>query len=194
MVVSELPTLKLVDGLTIRQGEEDKTYTHVELRETTVADEIKAAKLSEQVGELNGRVVFAPNMDVFTHAMTMLSIVQFTGDGLEPLPAHAINMDTFGKLSRGDVTLIEERSMLIELQAQVRFGLITQDDFDAALANSVGGEVTPQTKQPDGQSDGVGQADTVHGSQPVCEHVVDRTSEPAQSPVDGTEQNNERAG
>lgn len=182
--MNDLQQLTLVDGLSIRQGDSDVVYKSVTLRESTVADEIKAAELAQQVGELNGRVVFAPNTDIYTHAMTMLCIVEFSGQGLEPLPAHAINLQTFGRLSRGDVSLIEERMQLIELSAQVRFGLITQQELDAALAESLGDErEAAQSKQPAGQDTELGEPDHSNGGQPVLEYVVDRTAEYSQVPA-----------
>jgi hypothetical protein len=75
------------------------------------------------------------------------------------IPQAAIDLDFFGKLSTHDLGLIEQRIFLLTLAAEVRYGTMTQAEFDMivggqAPANKDADDKTPQRA---GQAANVGQ-------------------------------------
>lgn len=175
MAVRELFTLHLVDGLPTTVDGKEVAYKKVTLRETTVGDEIKAHRLAQDLVVHEGRPIFADNEQIFTIAMTMLACELFECDGHEPIDQVVMNLDLFGKLSKSDLAKIEERSALIELSAQVRHGVISEDDMKQMIEKAM--EKEP-TKQPSGQSQTVAKNDVESGL--VCEPVIDRLAQDAQ--------------
>ncbi len=171
----DLLRLTLVDGLPTRVDGKSVVYKQVILRETTVADEIKANALAEKLVMYQGKPVLAVNEDTYTLAMTMLSCERFVCAPYDDIDQTVMSLDLFGKLSRPDLAMIEERVSLVELSAQVRHGLLSEQEF-AQLFNGTTSD-KPPTKQPEGQAAAVAEADGSTG--PDLEQLTDRTAERA---------------
>lgn len=152
--IDDLYSLVLVDGLAAESGGKTLRYRTVRLRETTVADERAAVRMAERVVTVGGVPKLLVSDADFRYAMTLRHCERFTCDGMT-LPQAVLDLDVFGKLSPHDLQLIEERVVLITLAAQVRYGVLTQAEFDAFVAGRAptGGAASPQ---PVGQAAGVG--------------------------------------
>lgn len=153
--IDDLYTLILVDGMPTESAGKTIKYKVVRLRETTVADERAAARMAERVLVVGGSPRLLVSESDFRYAMTMRHIEAFVCDGQE-IPQAVLDLDLFGKLSAHDLQLIEERVALITLAAQVRYGAITQAEFDVFVAGQQVAGV-PQSPQLGGQAAGVGE-------------------------------------
>lgn len=160
-VISDLFTLQLVDGIAVQSEGKTLRYKAVRLRETSVADERMANRMAERVVMVGGAPKLMPSEADFRYAMTMRHIESFGCDALR-IPLELIDLDLFGKLSSHDLGLIEERVFLIEMAAQVRYGAMSQAEFDKLLAGQA-----PPAPQPVGQAAGLGQADPEPQSGPA---------------------------
>jgi phage FluMu protein gp41 len=174
---NNIKKLILVDGLPTTSGSSGNEirYKTVTLRETTVADERRAAEMSERALLINGAYQLLPSEEVYAQAMAMLGCEKFECEGHEPIDRHVMDLDLFGKLSRYDLQAIQERVALLEAAAQLRHGLITDEQF-LEMQTSVMGE--QQTKQPTGQAEDVGQADSE--PVPIIERVPDNAGNSTQ--------------
>lgn len=146
-------TLPLTDGLPVTQEGKPVRYKTVRLRETTVVHELKAHELSEKLMQLpRGEWQLVSNAEVFTTVMTMLACECFIEAGLETIDEHVLDLALFGKLSRHDLTAIEERVALIELASQLRHGLITEREFIAVQQQVLTPGAVPE-KRPEGEAE-----------------------------------------
>jgi phage FluMu protein gp41 len=150
--IADLFTLHLVDGIAVQSEGRTLRYKTVRLRETSVADERLANRLAERVVPVGGVPKLMVSEADFRYAMTMRHIESLGCDGLR-IPMELIDLELFGKLSSHDLGLIEERVFLITMAAEVRYGAMTQAEFDALLANKA-----PATPQPGGQAAELGPA------------------------------------
>jgi phage FluMu protein gp41 len=152
--IESLATLQLVDGLPADMGGKTIKYRTVRLRETTVADERAAVRMAERVVQIGGLHKLLASEGDFRYAMTFRHIAWLECDG-QKLLQDSIDLEVASKLSPHDWQLIETRVMLMELAAQVRYGLITPEQFDL-LAN--GGKLADEQEspQPLGQVAGLG--------------------------------------
>lgn len=156
--IDDLFSLTLVDGLPVEAGGKTLRYRTVKLRETSVADERIAVRLSERVVMLGGVPKLLASEGDFRFAMTMRHCAAFECDGMS-IPLDVLDLDVLGKLSPHDLQLIEERVVLITLAAQVRYGTLSQAEFDAFY---MGRNPAPTASpQPVGQTASVG-ADAGH--------------------------------
>ena len=155
-MIDDLFTLVLVDGLPAESGGKQLRYRTVKLRETTVADERIAARIAERVVTLNGAPKLLVSDADFRYALTMRHCDQFLCDG-QVLHQAVLDLDFFGKLSPHDLQLIEERVVLITLAAQVRYGTLTQQEFEDFATGRQLGSVASSSPQPVGQASGVEQ-------------------------------------
>ena len=122
--------LILIDGLATSINKQDIIYKEVILRETTVADERKAAEGSERAVRLpDGTWRLLSSDDLYAQHMALQSIVAFKASGVEDLDQHVLDIDMLGKLSVYDMQAIQNRMLLIESAAQLRHGLITEQQF-----------------------------------------------------------------
>lgn len=152
--ITDLFSLTLVDGLPLTSEGHVIRYHQVKLRETSVADERIAQQLSERVMMVGGTPRLMTSEADFRYAMTMRHIEAFVCDG-QRIPQAMINLDLIGKLSSHDLGLIERRVFLITLAAEVRYGNLTQAEFEAVVAGRA-----PQAAaapQPGGQTETLGQ-------------------------------------
>lgn len=154
--IDDLFTLQLVDGLAARAGAQEVRYRVARLRETNVNDERAAVKLSERVVVVGGQPRLMSSDAEFRLAMTMRHVASLQADGAQALDGALLDLDLFGRLSAHDLGLIEQRVFLITLAAQVRYGLIKPEEFDAVMAGKAA-EV-PVAPQPMGQAAGAGAA------------------------------------
>lgn len=149
--IPDLFALTLHDGLPVDRDGGVIRYRNVRLRETGVAHERKAVQQAERVFVVGGVPKLLVSDSEFGYAMTVQHIESFECDGIT-IPSVAIDPILVGKLSEHDFGLIEQRIYLIELAAQVRYGNITHEQFDALS----GGTQPSTAPQPVGQTAGMG--------------------------------------
>lgn len=151
--IDDLYRLTLADGIKTTADGKPVVYRQVHLRETTVADEQAAIRMAERVVPVNGLPQLLVSEAAFKYALTLRHIEALECDGTR-LAGALIDMDMFGRLSSHDLGLIEARVFLLTLAAELRYGNITQAQFDSML----GGKEPPAstTPQPTGQGAAVG--------------------------------------
>lgn len=152
MTTQDIFSLTLADGLPVKVGDKDVKYKQVRLREIGVADDRIATRLAERVVYIDGRPTLLVSGTDHKYALTMRHIAKISGAGGEML-LDEIDLDVLGKLSLHDIGLIEERVFLVNLASKVRYGLITQEDFDKLVS---GKGNTAKAPQPQGQAQGMG--------------------------------------
>lgn len=143
-VLTDIFTIHLADGLPVIRGDKTIRYKLAKLRETNIADERIAVKLSERVVFIQGQPKLLASDAEFRFAMTMRHVDKLICEGIGELDQNAIDLDVFSKLSPHDVAQIERRIFLIEAASQVRYGLITQEQFDAMCTTLHDVNVAPQ--------------------------------------------------
>ncbi|MFP5474674.1 MAG: hypothetical protein ACLGJD_13595 [Gammaproteobacteria bacterium] len=154
-VIEDLFRLTLADGLPAQSGGKTIRYRVVHLRETGVAHERKATRQAERVVMVGAAPKLLVSEADFRLALTAQHIEAFECDGVR-LGAEAIDLDVIGRLSTHDFGLIEQRTFLIGLAAELRYGNITQATFDAVMRGepaAAGGGTAPR---PVGQAGDVG--------------------------------------
>ena len=154
-VIDDLYALILADGLPVEVQGKTIRYRTVRLRETSVADERAAARLAERVMIVGGSPKLLVSDSEFRYALTMRHIDYLACDGVK-IGQAVLDLEILGKLSPHDLQLIEARVVLITLAAQVRYGVITQAEFDVYAAGQVPAGAAPAAPQPVGQAAGVG--------------------------------------
>jgi phage FluMu protein gp41 len=153
-VIDDIYSLVLVDGLPAESGGKTLKYRTVKLRETTVADERAAARLAERLMVVGGVPKLIVSESDFRYALTMRHCEKFVCDSME-IPLAILDLDLFGKLSTHDLQLIEERVFLVTLAAQVRYGTVTPQEFEA-YARGQQANATAPSPQHVGQTAAVG--------------------------------------
>lgn len=147
--ITDLYTLQLADGLATEAAGRKVVYRTARLRETDTNDERAATRLAERVVMVGGQPKLMASDTEFKLALTMKHIASLEADAANKLDGAVLDLDLFGRLSSHDVGLLEQRIFLITLAAQVRYGLITQAEFDQTLG---GQPQAPATPQPLGQA------------------------------------------
>ncbi len=156
-VITDLYALDLADGLPVTQGGQELRYKRVRLRETTVADERAAQQTAERVVKVDGQHKLLVSEADFRYALTMRHIDWLECDGVK-LYGASLDLGALGGLSSNDLALIEGRIFLMSLAAEVRYGNMTQEQFEAVLGGKdeqFGRRAPPQF---DGQTTGLGAA------------------------------------
>lgn len=179
-VIDDLYTLILADGLALESAGKAIKYRTVKLRETNVADERMAQRLAERVVLVGGTHKLLVSDADFGYAMTMRHIDQFICDG-QAIPQAMIDLDMFGKLSNHDLVLIEQRVFLLTMAAEVRYGTMTQAEFDLVMGGQVPAALASGAKPPQhlGQAAAVGQVPADAESGPAL--LADYLGSPANS-------------
>lgn len=131
----DLFTLHLRVGLPVERDGKPIYYRTVKLRETSVADERWAVRQAERVVLWQGQPRLVVSDADFKLALTARHIEAFLCDSLR-IDRDLIDLDLIGKLNPRDLALIEERVFLVEMSARLRFGEITQEQFDAVFAGT----------------------------------------------------------
>lgn len=173
--INDLYKLVLDDGVPLERDGKPVPYRTVHLRETTVGDERAALRMAERAVLVDGGYRLLVSDAEFRYAMTLRHIEALECDGTR-LPQAMLGMDVLDKLSTRDLQLIELRIFLIEMAAQLRYGVITQEQFDAIM----GGQTQPQeagAPKPVGQAASVGQAPAA--DRPVPAMLADYAGAPA---------------
>lgn len=153
--IEDLFTLHLVDGLPVVRGDKPIKYKTVKLRETGVADEREATRMAERVVMVGQMPQLLCSPSDFKYALTLRHIVSFHCDDLV-ISGPLLDLDLLGKLSTHDMGLIEARVFLIEVAAQVRYGLITAEQFQQIVTGSVADAKGVMAPQPVGQAEALG--------------------------------------
>lgn len=166
--IDDLLSLTLADGLTLTSSGRPIVYRLVRLRETSVADERAATRMAERVVTVGGVPQLLVSDAEYRYAMTLRHIEHLECDG-QRLGSALLDLDMLGRLTSHDLNLIEQRVFLIEMAAQVRYGVITPEDF-AALAAGTRSKA-PGAPQPGGQAEGVGS--TPAAAEPVPAMLAD---------------------
>ncbi|MDP9990880.1 phage FluMu protein gp41 [Variovorax boronicumulans] len=151
--IRDLFELRLIDGLPVEVDGKTIRYHVVRLRETGVAHERIAEQQAERVVMLNGAPRLLVSDAEFAFAMTVQHVEAFQCDSVT-IPAAAIDRTLVGKLSTHDLGLIEKRIFLITLAAEVRYGNMTQQEFDSYVNGNAPAAVA--SPQPEGQTPDVG--------------------------------------
>lgn len=148
--MSELHKLQLVGGLELeRQGGSPvllKTVVLAEARERHIHQALKSVQ--ELRRDPTGRVVLVHNEALF-EAARVAAQIESIGSETEGLVLRQpdIDINLLGKLHPLDVALINERLMELELAAQRRWGLISEDSYNLAQQSkrlATGAPPTPE--------------------------------------------------
>jgi phage FluMu protein gp41 len=172
--IDDLFKLTLADGLPVQVEGKTIRYKGVKLRETAVADERIAEREAERLVNIGGAWKMVVSDSAFSFGMTVRHIDAFLCyDTAPPMVIQGsalIDAELVGKLSSHDLHLIEQRIFLITLAAEVRYGNMTQAEFDAVLAGGKlpGGAQSPQSA---GQAANVGS--TPEPAQPGPQMLAD---------------------
>lgn len=151
--IDDLFKLTLVDGLKLEASGKAIVYKVITLRETNVADERRAEALSERAVNVGGSWKLLVSESNFKHSLNMLHVDSFHCDDVV-IPRALIDLAMYDRLSSHDLELIEQRIFLITLAAEVRYGNMSQADFDAAMAGTA--RPVAQAPQPEGQTPTMG--------------------------------------
>ena len=149
--IEDLYSLTLADGVPVQREGQTIRYRQVRLRETTIADERAALRLAERVVMVGGQPKLMCSDADFRYALTLRHIEQLRCDELV-IDGALIDMDLFGKLCSHDLGLIEARVFLITMAAEVRYGNLSQEDFDAYMSGMKPLPAGSAAPQPVGQA------------------------------------------
>lgn len=145
--MDDLYSVELVEGLVIGEMQGTRAvYKRVYLRESCeqfLHDAIR--QVQQLMRGADGRMHLVHNEALYEAARIARHIDRITGNGPE-LRQPDIDLALLGKMHPLDVARIAEQLLHIELAAQVRWGLITQDEYDLILLGKVIGKkpLTPQ--------------------------------------------------
>jgi phage FluMu protein gp41 len=180
--IDNLFALTLADGIPTNTAD-GKTlrYRLVRLRETTVADERAALRMAERVMVGGQPKLLASDAD-FQFCLTLRHIDALECDG-QVIPGSMVDLDLFGKLTSHDLGLVEQRVFLINLAAELRYGNISQADFDAVLAGQAPAGKGAGAPQPMGQAAELGAP--AAGTEPGPALLADYAVQPAGGPGAG---------
>lgn len=131
--MTDLFRLTLADGLKATADGHELRYKTVLLRETNVGDERAAQRLAERLVHVGGVPKLVVSDADFRFALTMRHIEAFECDG-QSIPLAALKPEMLDKLSTHDLGLIEQRIVVIDLAAEVRYGNLSQADFEALVS------------------------------------------------------------
>lgn len=179
--IDDLFKLTLADGLKAESGGKEIRYKVVMLRETSVADERKAERESERAVSVNGAWKLLVSESNFKHMLNMLHIEAFKCDGMM-IPQAMIDIDLYDRLSPRDLEMLEERIFLITLSSEVRYGNMTQAEFEAIVAG-LAPPAGVRSPQPSGQAADLGAPADQSESGPAL--LADFTGKSSQGPAEG---------
>jgi phage FluMu protein gp41 len=157
MSTQDLMTLHLVDGIPATVEGREIRYRVARLREINVNDERRATRMAERVMLVAGQPKLMVSEADKHYAMTMLHIDALECDG-QRMSGALLDLELFGKLTSHDLGLLEQRVFLLNMAAELRYGNITQAQFDALLGGEVPAALKGPAPQPVGQVAGAGPA------------------------------------
>ena len=154
MSTKNLNTVTLIDGLPTTLGADTVYYKTVILRPATVAMDLRAVELSERIVYIEGKPKLLLSDEMYRVAMTMLRIERFVADGsgLGDIDHPLIDLKMMGRLSPQDLEKIEQQTALMDLAAQVRYGNITQEEFDDFFNATPNTQKKESAPQPTGEA------------------------------------------
>lgn len=132
---ADLYTVQLIQGLTVKnlKGRGDGVYKIVCLRESCerfLHDAIRQVQEMRRGPDNSYHLVH--NQALYEAARIVQHIDKFVGGGPD-LHASDIDLSVLGNLHPLDVMLIQEKLFCIEIAAQVRWGLMDQEEADLIL-------------------------------------------------------------
>lgn len=145
--IVDLYTVELVEGLTLRtvNGTKPAVYKTVMLRESCEAYLHAAIREVQELRRTpDGSMRLVHNEALYEASRIAQHIDRFVGGGPDLLSSD-IDISVLGKLHPLDVMLIAERLLQIELAAQLRWNLITQDEYDLILMGKASSNSKPLT-------------------------------------------------
>lgn len=167
-----LNTVTLVDGyVTHNENNNPIVYKSVVLRPATVAMDIRAIELAERIVHLNGKSTLMMSDSMYALAMTMQRIERFKCSGAEDIDHTLVDMSTIGKLSPHDVGLIEAQVFVMDLAEQVRYGKITQVQFDTLMAGESSDDEPTDSAPPQPTGETVGVDEYTDTSRPTARRL-----------------------
>lgn len=135
--MDDLYSVELVEGLPVRNPSNGNIvhYKRVLLREATFQHHQNAMRSVQELRRCadDGVYRLVHNQEALDAARMVQQIDRFTGAGAEIFGSD-IDVTILGKLHPLDVMLISDRLLQIELAAQLRWQLITQDEYEMLLA------------------------------------------------------------
>jgi hypothetical protein len=128
----------LHDGLITTINDKPVPYKRVILRPATIAMDMRAIELSERLVKIDGIPTLKMSEEVYRVAMTMLRIERFecSDATMSPIGHDLIDMSTISRLHPFDMARIEQGILLLDMTESLRFGNITQSQFDAVFKNT----------------------------------------------------------
>jgi phage FluMu protein gp41 len=129
---SDLFRLVLRVGLPVEREGKTIFYRDVRLREVSVADERWAVRQAERLVLWQGQPRLVVSDADHRLALTARHIQAFVCDGMT-IDGDLIDLDLIGKLKPVDLAALEERVFIIEMTSKLRYGEITQADFDLLM-------------------------------------------------------------
>ena len=160
---TDLNQVKLHDGIITEIDGKPIPYTRVILRPATIAMDMRAIELSERLVMLNDVPTLKMSEEIYRIAMTMLRIdrIECTDSNIKPIGHELIDMRLMGRLHPYDMVRIEQAILLFDLSESLRYGNITQQQFDDVFAKK---DKKP-APQPSGES---GEGNTPLASSPAA--------------------------
>lgn len=135
--VSDLYSVELVEGLPVRNTSTGQIvhYKRVMLCEATFAHHQNAMRSVQELRRCadDGVYRLVHNQEALDAARMVQQIDRFSGAGADILGSD-IDVTILGKLHPLDVMLISDRLLQIELAAQLRWQLITAEEYEMLLA------------------------------------------------------------
>lgn len=144
----------LQDGIKTEIDGKEVPYTRVILRPATVAMDMQAIELSERLVMIGGVPTLKMSEEIYRIAMTMLRIERFecVDSNIQPIDHSLIDMRLMGRLHPYDMSRIEQGILLHDMSESLRYGNITQAQFDDVFAKDKPAKDTDQAPQPKGES------------------------------------------
>lgn len=175
----DLFVLTLRVGLPVEREGKIIYYRQVMLREVDVSDERWAVRQAERLVLWQGQPRLVVSDIDHKLALTARHIEAFVCDTLR-LERDLVDLELIGKLKPVDLAAIEERVFQIEVAAKVRYGEITQAQYDEMF--TVRSEA-PAAPQPLGPAAVNGADASADGAGPFM--LADRSGQGAGGPASG---------
>lgn len=158
-VPEQIYTLTLKAGIKVKRGQQQVSLRTVRLRDITHADEQAAVAAAERVVVVNGQPRILVSEAAFKTMLAYHRIDALLGADGTSIERLELSPEIIGRLDPLDWLAIEQRSYLVELAGQLRYGLIDQAEFDRYMQ----GVIPEAAPQPVGQAAAAGEA----AAQPV---------------------------
>lgn len=142
VTLDNLHDLTLFDGLPVERGGKQLRYKQVRLRAVGVKDNRWAVRAAERVAMIGKEPALLMSQPEFMLGLTARHIEKIYAPGQPEITTDEITLDLMGELSTHDLMLIEQRSYLVEIAEQRRYGLLTDAQFNALILGTGPKETT----------------------------------------------------